>query len=189
MNITFLGNCQTVSLCFYFQQLLKENNNICWVSYGEEIKPHIIDSDWSKKCKNKIFDYNNSIQTIKDSDIIVYQTIDEAKSLFSNTKTLNEIKKCSCKLIQIPSIHLIYNDFDNSIKELINRETANNVDIKVSTIFNNFKEHNLMLSCWHPNTFLFMEIVKILCNLLNISFFTKDKYFYFLRNKNFMELP
>jgi hypothetical protein len=187
MNITFIGNCQTLSLCFFFQELLHQNNNIYWILYGEDFKQHI--GVWSEKCKNKILDYDNSIQKIKDSDIIVYQTIDEAKSLFSNTKTLNEIKKGSCKLIQIPSIHLIYNDFDNSIKELINRETANNVDIKVSTIFNNFKEHNLMLSCWHPNTFLFMEIVKILCNLLNISFFTKDKYFYFLKNKNFMELP
>jgi hypothetical protein len=189
MNITFLGNCQTVSLCFYFQQLLKENNNICWVSYGEEIKPHIIDSDWSKKCKNKIFDYNNSIQTIKDSDIIIYQEIDVNKSLFSNTNTLCEIKKNSCKLIKIPSIHLIYNDFDNSIKELINRENVNNVDIKISDIFYNFRDTNLMLTCNHPKTFLFMEVIKVLCKLLNYDFFTEEYYNNFLKNENYMELP
>ena len=43
MNITFIGNCQTLILCFYFQQLLNkdENNNICWVLYGEEFKQYL----------------------------------------------------------------------------------------------------------------------------------------------------
>lgn len=187
MNITFIGNCQTLSLCFYFQQLLNENNNICWVIYGEEFKPAI--GDWAVKCKNKIIDYDNSIQKIKDSDIIIYQNIDVNKSLFSNTNTLREITKNSCKLIQIPSIYLIYNDFDNSIKELINRENENNVDIKVSNILYNFRHMNLMLTCNHPKTFLFMQIIKILCNLLKLYFFTEEQYNNFLKNENYMELP
>jgi hypothetical protein len=37
MNITFIGNCQTATLCFYFQQLL--NCNINWVLYGDEFIP------------------------------------------------------------------------------------------------------------------------------------------------------
>ena len=187
MNITFIGNCQTIALCFYFQQLLNENNNICWVLYDEEFKPHI--GNWSSKCKNKVIDYNYSIQKIKDSDIIIYQNIDVNKSSFSNTNTLCEITKNSCKLIKIPSIHLIYDDFDNSIKELINRENENNVDIKVSNIFYKFKDNNLMLTCWHPKTFLFMEIIKLLCNLLNYNFFTEEQYNNYLKNENYMELP
>jgi hypothetical protein len=187
MNITFIGNCQTLSLCFYFQQLLNENNNICWVLYDEEFKQHL--GDWSVKCKNKIIDYDKSIQKIKDSDIIVYQNIDVNKSLFSNTNTLRELTNNSCKLIKIPSIHLVYNDFDNSIKELINRENKNNVDIIISNIIYNFKDKNLMLTCCHPKTFLFMEIIKLLCNLLNYNFFTEEQYNNFLKNENFMELP
>ena len=187
MNITFIGNCQTVSLCFYFQQLLNENNNICWILYGEEFKEHL--TEWSAKCKNKIIDYDNSIQKIKDSDVIIYQNIDVNKSLFSNTTKLREITKNSCKLITIPSIHLIHNDFDSSIKELINRENKNNVDIKISNILYNFKDKNLMLTWNHPNTFLFMEVIKLLCNLLNLNFFTEEQYNNFLKNENYMELP
>lgn len=187
MNITFIGNCQMVSLCYYFQQLLSKDNNICWVLYGEEFKQHL--GNWSVKCKNKIIDYDNSIQTIKDSDIIIYQNIDVEKSLFSNTNTLRELTNNSCKLIKIPSIYIIYNDFSNSIKELINRENENNVDIKVSNILYNFKNTNLMLTCNHPKTFLFLEIVKILCNLLNYNFFTEEQYNNFLKNENYMELP
>jgi hypothetical protein len=188
MNITFIGNCQILSLCFYFQQLLnKDENNICWVLYGEEFEPHL--NSWSDKCKNKIIDFDDSIQTIEDSDIVIYQNIDVTKSLFSNTNTLRQITKNSCKLIKIPSIYFNYNDFDNSIKELIKRENENNVDIKISNILYNFKDTNLMLDVHHPNTFLFMEVIKELCNLLNYNFFTKKQYNIFLKNENYMELP
>jgi hypothetical protein len=187
MNITFIGNCQALSLCFYFQKLLEPNNNICWLLYGDEFTQHI--GNWSDKCNNKIIDYDDSIYKIKDSDVIVYQNIDVTKSLFSNTKTLRELSKSTCKLITIPSIHLIYNDFDSSIKELIDRENTNNVDIKISNILYDFKDTNLMLTCNHPKTFLFMEIVKILCNLLDYNFFTEEQYAYFLQNENYMELP
>jgi hypothetical protein len=187
MNITFIGNCQTVSLCFYFQQLLINNNKICWVLYGEEFKQHL--GNWSVKCKNKIIDYDNSIKTIKDSDIIIYQNIDVNKSLFCNTNKLRELTKKSCKLIKIPSIYLVYNDFDNSIKELINRENENNVDIKISNILLNFKDTNLMLTCRHPKTFLFLEVMKKLCIYLNYNFFREEQYKNFLKNENYMELP
>jgi hypothetical protein len=80
MNITFIGNCQILSLCFYFQQLLNENNYICWLLYGEEFKQFL--GDWSMKCKNQITDYYDAIQKIKDSDIIIYQNIDEKKHSF-----------------------------------------------------------------------------------------------------------
>ena len=46
-----------------------------------------------------------------------------------------------------------------------------------------------MLTCNHPKTFLFLEIVKILCNLLNYNFFTEEQYNNFLKNENYMELP
>lgn len=187
MNITFIGNCQTVSLCFYFQQLLSENNNICWLLYGEEFKQHL--NNWSVKCKNKILDYDKVIPTIKNSDIIIYQNIDVSKSLFSNTNILSKIKKDSCTLIQIPSIYLLYNNFDFSIKELIKRENKNNVDIKISNIFYKFRDTNLMLTYNHPTTFLFLEIMKILCNLLNIDFFTEEQYNLFMENKNYIGLP
>ena len=186
MNITFIGNCQPLALCFYFQQLLNKNNNIFWISYGEDFNQHI--GGWSVKCKNKIIDYDNSIQKIKDSDVIVYQSVSVEKSRFSNTKTLRELMKSSCKLIQIPSIHLIYSDFDNSIKELIDRENDNNVDIRVSKIFYYHRNINLMITCWHPNTFLFLKLVKIICDLIKCNFFTKEQCNKFLKNNNYLEL-
>ena len=68
MIITFIGNCQTVSLCYFFQQLLNHNNNIYYLSYSERFNRVL--GKWSYKVKNKITDYTNSIEIIKKSDII-----------------------------------------------------------------------------------------------------------------------
>ena len=54
INITFIGNCQMVSLCFYMQQLFKndKNYNIAWVLYSNYFIKHL--GNWSIKCNNKI---------------------------------------------------------------------------------------------------------------------------------------
>ena len=185
MNITFIGNCQAVSLCFYFQQLVEYN--ISWVLYGDEFRQHI--GNWSNKVNNKIFNYDEAIETVKKSDIIIYQEIKRDKSLFSNTETLQAIKKESCRLIKFPSIYLNYKCYDDSIKELKIREIENSVDISVSDIFEKFREKNLMITVNHPNTFLFIEVVNEICRILHIDTFSKLKRDIFLADNNYMKLP
>jgi hypothetical protein len=41
----------------------------------------------------------------------------------------------------------------------------------------------------HPNTFLFLQIVKELCLLLNIDFFTDEQDNKYITHKNFISLP
>jgi hypothetical protein len=186
MIITFIGNCQTVSLCFFFQQLLP-TIDIGWVLYGIEFQQHLV--AYSNKCKNKILDYSKSIERVKISDIIIYQEISEEKSLFCNSAKLEELKKSSCRLVKIPSIHLDYSKYDTSIKELQTREIEKKVDVPVSTIFEKHKEKTLMITKWHPNTFLFLELMKEICLLLEIDFFSEEQTNEFLKKNNYMELP
>lgn len=191
MNITFIGNCQAVSLCFYFQRLLISTNyNVCWVLYDDLFKQHL--HSWSYKCENKIVDYETSIERIKISDVIIYQEIDVNKSSFCNEKKLQELIKNDCKLIKIPVVYLNYDTYDSSIKDLQQRENKNNVDIKVSDILEKYRNKKLIfgeLHHDHPTTFLFLEIMKKLCILLNIDFFAEEEYNDYLKNDNFMELP
>lgn len=72
MKITFIGNCQTTSLCFYFQELLGDYN-IYWLLYDNQFIKHL--NEWSDKVKNKIINYDISLDIIKNSDVIVYQEI------------------------------------------------------------------------------------------------------------------
>jgi hypothetical protein len=188
VNITFIGNCQTLSLCFFFQKLLENQNyTVHWISYDEEFNEHV--QDWADKCDNKILFLDDALERIDESDIIIYQEIRLERSTFSNTKKLLEIKKDTCRLIKVPSIYFDYNNYEKSINKLIIRENTKNIDIKVSNIFNKFKKYKLMLSPRHPKTSLFLEMVKELCKLLDIPFFTKEKYKTFIENNNFMELP
>jgi hypothetical protein len=156
MNITFIGNCQTVALCFYFQQLLNNNHySINWVLPYKSFRRHL--KKWSEKCKNKYISDDKCIETIKNSDIIIYQNISLDTSKFCNTNTLEKISKRSCKLICIPCAYLIYEDFDNSIINLIERENKNNVDITVSDIFFKFRNKNLMLTVIHLILIFFLR--------------------------------
>jgi len=188
MIITFIGNCQALTLCYYFQELfINTNYTTNWLLYGDEFKPHL--GNWCDKCNNKIINYHESIENIKICDIIIYQEIDINKSSFSNTTFLQETKKDTCRLIKIPSIHFDYNHYNMSLRQLQRREKLNNTDIKVSELFEKFKKYNLMLTPNHPKTSLFLEIVKEICLLLNIDFFTKAQCMIFLKNSNFMGLP
>ena len=186
MNITFIGNCQPLSLCFYFQELLPDCD-IQWLLYGDEFKKHL--DRWTDKVKNKVLDYDIALDVIKTSDVIVYQEITKEKSQFSNTETLESNKKESCRLIKMPSIFLDYANYDESIKELNRREVEKQVDIMVSRIFEKYRDQCRMLSVWHPNTFLFLEVVNELCKLLNIDTFSEIQRDIFLQDNNYIKLP
>ena len=190
MNITFIGNCQTASLCFYFQSLLSgKDYNVSWILYGDEFRQHL--GSWIEKCQNKILEYEQAIEQITRSDIIIYQEISTEKSLFCNTATLQEHSKESCIFIKIPSIFLDYNHYSESIQGLEKREHTNNVDIIVSDILKKYPndQEKLMLTDCHPTTFLFLEVMKKICDRLHIEFFEEDKYNDFCKNDNYMDLP
>ena len=193
MNITFIGNCQTITLCFYFQQLMSNNIDcIRWCNYGDEYTPHLYaNGHIFDKCKNKTaVDYHEIIHIIKTSDVIIYQNVSLDKSSYCNTDFLRDTSKSDCRLIQIPCMFLDYMNFDVSIQDLIAREIKNNVDIKVSEIYYMYKEKNvdIMLNIHHPKTILFMIVIEKICNLLECDFFTKEQYDFFMSNEDFMGL-
>jgi hypothetical protein len=88
-----------------------------------------------------------------------------------------------------PSIYIEYNNFEDSILELIRRENENGVDIKVSKIFKKYKMYNLMLTVNHPTTFLFLQLAKEICYFMNINWFKQEDYDEFMKNPNYMGLP
>lgn len=190
IHIAFIGNCQTVSLCFYLQQLLINNNDykISWCLYGDEFKS-ILNNAFAIKCNNKIIDYTESLKYINNCDYIIYQTISKEKSPLLNEDNILLNIKNNAKLIKIPSIYFDNNSTINSMKELKNREFANNVTIPVSHFFEKYNYDELMLTVWHPTTFLFLEILKKITVILNIDFFSVDKYNHFISDKNYIGLP
>ncbi len=186
--ISFIGNCQTVALCYYLQELLKgKDYSIRWLLYDEDFRRYLW--EWSDKCENKILDPVEIEKSIRESDIIIYQDIVLTKSSFSNESKLNDWKKPTCRLLKIPSMFLDYNDFNNSILEAIKREDEKKVDIRASPIIMAHRDRKLFLIVNHPTTFLFLEVLREICAALDFTFFEEDKYNHFISNDNYMGLP
>ena len=78
-----------------------------------------------------------------------------------------------------------------SLMSLQEKEKMNNVDILVSDIFSSNKTeiNKLMVTINHPTTFLLLELIRRLCIILDVSFFTDVQYALFMVNNNYMELP
>ena len=194
-SLTFIGNCQMLSLCYFFQQLLFEQRQykVHWLLYGDEFKQYLF-LPWSDKCQHKISNYEEAKLHIQNSsDIIFYQEIHESKSEFCNTAFLTRSKKATCRLIKLPSIYIDYSNFDQSLNELRLREDANLVALKVSPIIAFYKKkglRKLMLDGGrqHPTTYFFLRIMHVLCHMLQLPFFPKDHLQILLRNDNVMEL-
>jgi len=182
MKVTFIGNCQLVALCYYFQQLTDDAK---WVCYGKEFLEHL--ASWSDKCADKILDHDEAIARVRASDVIVYQEVVAWKSTFCNEKTLRELKGPTCMLLKVPSIQWDYSDAD-ILKGLQARERANNVDITASDMFERFKDKKLMLDICHPTTFMFLELVREICKRTGVDFFTHEQAARFLQNENHMGL-
>jgi hypothetical protein len=135
---------------------------------------------------NKIVDNDSCIARVRSSDAIIYQEISTAKSSFCNEQALRDLNPTAI-LLKLPSIQ--YDPDDASIMEgLCKREAANRVDITVSDMFGRF-DTKLMLTIYHPTTFMFLEIARVICSKLDLPFFSDEKVSHFLENENYMELP
>jgi hypothetical protein len=81
MNITLLGNCQTLALTWYFQEL-NSNFNVVWIQF--EKAEHLKNAMLKDYCKGKfisiISDINKGIERLKCSDYIIYQPMQEKTS-------------------------------------------------------------------------------------------------------------
>jgi hypothetical protein len=185
--IGLLGNCQTVGLCILLQELLNNNSNysVYWCCYGDEFIGHL--GPWSNPC-NKILNYEESVNYLKKCDFIIYQNVCEEKSPFLNKKCIQSYKKPDTKLISIPSIYVNYNFFDASIIELQKREKEH-ITIPVSDIFLKYRDKQLLLTVNHPTTFLFLEILRIICSIIGIQFYDDNTYNYYIQNINYLNLP
>ena len=188
-KIGFIGNCQTVSLCYFLQLLLKDNihYSIKWCLYGDEFKIHL--GPWSNKCNNKLIKYTESIHYIQQCDIIIYQKIRKEKSPYLNEGNIFKNIKPTCKLIKIPYIYFDYSNYDTSLAELCKREKEKQVTIYASKIIDANKDKILMIAITHPNTFLFLEVLQEICRLISVDFFNDSQYKSLIQNNNIMELP
>lgn len=197
INIAFVGTCQALSLCYYLQQCLLNNSNynVRWVCYDKSFLVHM--GKWSDKCKNHILDEMEGIKYIKSCSYIIYHPIQENKSKYFNSTNLMQLKDLKCKMFSLQRVHIdYYNDkshynlYLSSIQEIKKREKLNNIDILVSSIFeNNTLNLLLLITPNHPTTYVFLKILEQICQLVSVPYLSNDQFVCFMKNTNYMELP
>ena len=208
MKVSFIGDSQMVTLCFFMQELFRYNDDYNstaqWLLYGDEFLVHL--DSWADKCERKMLDYGRCVAELRTSDVVVFQEICADKSVFCNAVGLRELTSPGCRLLKLPSVHMDYSRFEESLAELARRETLNAVDVSVSDLFRSSRDRqrqDLMLSIVHPTSKLFLHILVKICARLNIlgggsgssrssssrAFFDIPTLHRFIRNPNYMGLP
>ena len=193
IRIGFVGNCQTLGLLFFFKDLVRDlNYELKWICYREPLP------NWKiiRRAKtifdceqNIIQDIEEKINYLKKCNYIIYQPIKEETSINFNFKKILSYSNKNCKLISFITIFITKNrNFKKQIKELSRREQYYNTNIKISNFLKNYEGNceKIMLSRNHPTTITFLELIKQICNIININFF--DDTSKYLKNINFIHL-
>lgn len=181
MKITLLGNCQTKALTWYIEQLNK-NFDVKWICID-----FFNDAAWAlnKNFKGKdvsiIFDQNESVKRLKDSDYIIYQHISHEKSNYNE----DQIKKHQkdAELISISSMFYYPADPDKkSLKGMIRRAKNWNIDIPAHKIIEKHGPKIVMHDKNHPNTFYFLELVREICVKTGWHYYSNQQYNQYLKD-------
>ena len=182
MNIATLGNCQTKVLQVFLRKFLS-NFTFRWVCVDTFSKPN--EHAWAKQeifydeSIECIFDANESINFLRNADVIIYQKLkDDTSPLFHELK-IQEYAKPSCTLISKQSFH--YNpESDDPMLGLRHRHKIDPVTIPVEQLMiNNPLVTNEDLP-EHPNTYYYIELVKEICKINQWPMPSKDDEDFFL---------
>jgi len=185
MNITLLGNCQTLALTWYLQEL-NSNFNVVWIQFekAEHLKNVILKDYCKGKFISIISNINEGIERLKCSDYIIYQPMQEKTSPSYNYKQLKKYVK-KAKLISISSMFYNPNDPDQKLlKGMIKRAEEYNIDIPAHKMIerhgSNIKINN-PTKPRHPNTFYFLELIREICIITGWDYYSNEQYNQYLK--------
>lgn len=189
MKITTLGNCQTRIIAFLMNMLSSDALpiNAKWVCPFKATEKYrdtaiLVANDRLKLKKSAesflIWDINEGKKFIYESDIVIHQVLKDHPNHLVTKKSLSTMIKNDCKMISMSSIrwHPDYPELSEGMKT---RDIQNKVDIHVADII---EKH---LDCitvdkktntigMHHGIFLYLEIVKLICQKTNIPYFNAE---------------
>lgn len=174
-RLCFIGNCQTIAYCKFVREL-SSNIDAYWICFRENwIKDHtwpISDKIFgSEQIKFNIINNENNIgvDMIQNSDFIFFQP--EFGILEILNKYISQ-KNDKIKTIAISPIKV--NDMDYMIR----KEQKYQCKILVSDLVKIHKEKHKLYTDQdnHITTFLILQVVRKICDILDINFYNDQTY-------------
>jgi hypothetical protein len=183
MKIATLGSCQAMSLNWYIHQLLPDSE--CkWVSpeifqfWGNKPQYTSTKSMWQSQANHNIFNTDEGIDYIKSSDYIIYQKIKPSTSTSFNYEKIASYAKPSARLVSLTYIH--YNKkASDPLQGMVEREELLSPDIRISKLISEHPDReNFKFNAkgTHCNSFVFLEILREICEKLEWNFFDYEQY-------------
>ena len=129
MKISFIGNCQTLSLMIYFQSLLNNDEYILrWLRYSEQPVFPNYEKTAIDNFNCNILDDVNGLEFLNESDIVITNVMSEQASPIFNSKNVKLNIKKNCKVIFLNPIYMSFDtEFNECIAELKRREHQNSI--------------------------------------------------------------
>ena len=175
MNIIFLGNCQTLTYAKYFSDLMP-NKNIKWVcpdlfsNLAPKANWPISKSLWGADLIENVvvMCQEEKHKLLSNCDFIVCNVMNKNISPLDNYDDLCN-RYGEEKVVSITTHH-------ENLNGMIQRESVNKTHLKASSLYTDFPDKAKTISINHPNVFVVLECVRMICKHLNIPFFNDEDY-------------
>ena len=182
MKITLLGNCQTKALSWYIQQL-DASFDVKWICIDTFYK-----SNWAltKNFKGKdieiIFDKNESIERLKNSDYIIFQHVKPSKSKYFHSEIIKKYQSYA-ELISISSFYYEPEDPQEiSFKGMIDRAKKLNINIPAHKIIEKYRVDDIVtIHPYHPKSLYFLELLRQICEKTGWNYYSDKQYNQYLK--------
>lgn len=188
MKISLIGNCQTIVLAWYLQQL-EDNLDIVRIK---------MEGDLGDKIENNFFSLNslskeNQIQKdasiikvikqpelgeirLRESNVVIYQHLSKKASKRFHSKRLQRLARES-QLISISSMH--YDPLDPSqtyLNKMITKALRQKIDVPAHKIIEKHGKKITMASVMWPQAFYFLELTREICQKIGLNYYSDTKY-------------
>lgn len=162
-KLYFMGNCQTLTYAWYLKRLLPDLD-VKWLQ-----SERFLNANWTSNPTwsdvERVFNLEEVDSILNEGCFLITNHDNENKSHFEDKYPNTTIKTITC----------IYENIDG-MKE---RELDWDIDIKLSTIFEDTKAN--MLTVNHPDTYTFLLVIKQICSYIDVPFFNADDYNKYLK--------
>lgn len=181
MNITLLGNCQTKALSWYIEQL-DQSVDVRWIC----IEKFLPDWGWRTQFRGKpiniITDVQEGTKRLQSSDYVIFQHIQPRISDNYNTEQLKKYV-AGDRLISISS--MFYDPADPEqkyFKGMVTRAEKSEITIPAHKLIEKHGDKITMQDENHPNSFYFLELVRGICGIIGLEYYSDEQYNQYLKD-------
>lgn len=208
MKICTFGNCQTNILAWYIKNLVPQHC-VKWIQTIDKFKDlplergsNVVDlqTRWWYYYRDGIVDNSklmnpidgllpnsrSSFKYIQECDIVIHQNISPKKSKLFNRDIIHRCFSRNSKVISVSSLYYHPDHHHRTMTGMEHRDKTFNVTIPAHKLISQVKDIKIVQDntgheqYQHPNAVYFLEVVRQICNLTGLDYYSDEQFKYLL---------